>query len=240
MVYNYNLPFGPGRKFGGGGNHFVERLIDGWSASGVFRAMSGLPLVVAESGFAYGGGLITSNNVDMIPTGHNFTTGLMGNSQGSYAPAGSACANYAIAMGGGAPDPTHNNDVLVGGNSSSNGYNYFSNPAALYCSFRPILLTADTRDGRGNPLRGFAQWNLDASFAKVTAIGERFKLKFSADFFNLFNHVSFDDPLAPPLSPTDFMDATNAGNFGVVSNSFTPAQRPVGSRWIQLGLRVEF
>jgi hypothetical protein len=240
LIYNYNMPFGSGRKFSGGEHHFVQRLIGGWSMSGVFRAMSGLPLVVAESGFAYGGGLVTSNNVDMIPIGHNYTTGLVGNSHGSYAPAGSACANYAIAMGGGAPDPTHNNDVLVGGNSSSKGYNYFSNPAAVYCSFRPILLTADTRDGRDNPLRGFGQWNLDASFAKETAISERFKLKFSADFFNIFNHVSFDDPLAPPLSPTDFIDATNAPNFGVVSNSFTPAQRPVGSRWIQLALRVDF
>jgi hypothetical protein len=46
--------------------------------------------------------------------------------------------------------------------------------------------------------------------------------------------------LSPPLSPTDFIDGTNSPQFGVVSSSFTPAQRPVGSRWIQLGLRVQF
>src|SRR4029077_1822906 len=141
-----------------------------------------------------------------------------------------SCANYASAMGG---------STTIGGNSSTLGLNYFSDPAAAYCSFRPILLTADTRDGRGNPLRGFGVWNLDASFAKETAITERFKVKFSADFFNIFNHVSFDDPLAKPLGPTDFIDSTNASNFGVITNSFTPAQRPVGSRWIQLGFHVE-
>jgi hypothetical protein len=36
------------------------------------------------------------------------------------------------------------------------------------------------------------------------------------------------------------IDATNAKNFCVISNSFTPAQRQVGSRWIQFGLRVGF
>ena len=226
-TFNYNLPFGQGHRLSGGRG--LNRIIGGWSMTGIFRANSGLPLVVAESGFAYGGGLVTTNNVDMIPIGNNFSTGLNRNSTGSMATG--SCANYAGALGG---------STSVGGNSSALGLNYFSDPAAAYCSFRPILLTVDTRDGRGNPLRGFAVWNLDSSFGKETAITERFKVKFSADFFNIFNHVSFDDPLAPPLGPTDFIDATNASNFGVISKSFTPAQRPVGSRWIQLGLRVEF
>jgi hypothetical protein len=235
-TFNYNLPFGQGHRLSAGNG--VNRIIGGWSISGVFRANSGLPLVDAESGFAYGGGLVTSNNVDMIPTGHNYSTGLYKNA-GSYAAAGSACANFAVAMGSGSPDSTHNNDVLIGGGSSQFGYNYFSDPAAAYCSFRPILLTVDTRDGRGNPLRGFGQWNLDASFAKETAITERFNLKFSADFFNIFNHVSFDDPLNP-FQPTGFIDGTAAHAFGAITNSFTPAQRPAGSRWIQLGLRISF
>jgi hypothetical protein len=226
-TFNYNLPFGQGHRLSAGNG--LNRVIGGWSMTGIFRANSGLPLVVAESGFAYGGGLVTTNNVDMIRTGHNFTTGLFHNNTGSTATG--SCANYASAMGG---------STTIGGNSSTLGLNYFSDPAAAYCSFRPILLTADTRDGRGNPLRGFGVWNLDASFAKETSITERFKVKFSADFFNIFNHVSFDDPLAKPLGPTDFIDSTNASNFGVITNSFTPAQRPVGSRWIQLGLRVEF
>jgi len=236
-IFNYDLPFGQGHKLGSSSGA-INRFIGGWSFSGVFRANSGLPLVTAQSGFAYGGGLVTSNNVDMIPTGHNFSTGLFKNN-GSYAAAGSACANLAVALGGGSPDLGHGGDVLIGGDSSQNGYNYFSNPAVAYCSFRPVLLTVDTRDGRGNPLRGFGFWNLDASFGKETAITERFKLKFSADFFNLFNHVSFSDPLNP-FQTTGFIDGTNAGAFGAITNSFTPAQRPVGSRWIQLGLRITF
>ncbi len=133
---------------------------------------------------------------------------------------------------------------VVGGNSSNLGYNYFSDPAAAYCNFRPVLLTVDSslnngRDGRDHPLRGFGMWNLDSSFGKDIPITERFKMKFSADFFNLFNHVSFDDPLAY-LGPTSFIDSSRPNNFGVIKSSATPAQRPVGSRWVQLGLRVEF
>jgi len=254
-VYNYDLPFGPGHMLSGGDNHFVQHLVGGWSMSGIFRFNSGLPLVVAESGLAYGGGLITSNNVDMVPTAAlagagsgGYTTGLSRNSSGSYATVGSACANYAVNMGGGVPvtgppGTPHLGDVLIGGSSSGDGLNYFSDPAAAFCSFRPILLTVDTRDGRDKPLRGFNFWNLDASFGKEAVITERFKLKFSADFFNIFNHVTYQDPLNPAFS-TGFIDPTNDGfgahSFGVVTKSFVPAQRQVGSRWVQLGLRVDF
>ena len=61
------------------------------------------------------------------------------------------------------------------------------------------------------------------------------------DRTHVFNGTfNYNDPLARPLGPTDFIDATNAANFGVISNSFTPAQRQAGSRWVQLGLRIEF
>ena len=232
-IYNYDLPFGPGHMLSGGNNPFVQHLVGGWSMSGIFRFNSGLPLVVAESGLAYGGGLITSNNVDMIPTSTSgFTTGvnkITGNT------ATGTCATYANAMGG---------TSSIGSAGAQIGYNYFSDPAAAYCSFRPILLTADTRDGRDKPLRGFGFWNLDASFGKESAITERFKLRFSADFFNIFNHVTFQDPLNPAFA-TGFIDPTNAGGFGgatfgVISKSFVPPQRQAGSRWVQLGLRLSF
>jgi hypothetical protein len=190
-------------------------------------------LVVPESGLAYGGGLITSNNVDMIPTGnYSFSTGL-NKTTGDTAPA--SCATYANAMGG-ATD--------IGSAGGTLGYNYFSDPAAAFCDFRPILLTSDGRDGRDKPLRGFGLWNLDASLGKQTAITERFKLKISADFFNIFNHVTFQDPLNPAFT-TGFIDPTTAAGFGgstfgVITKSFIPPQRQQGSRWIQLGLRVDF
>ena len=94
-----------------------------------------------------------------------------------------------------------------------------------------ILISQDGRTGRGNPLRGFPFWNLDYRLGKETAITERFKVQFAADFFNIFNHPTYLDP---------FLDLTNRKGFGVVTDQFVPANRNAGSRWIQLSVRVQF
>jgi hypothetical protein len=69
------------------------------------------------------------------------------------------------------------------------------------------------------------------SLGKSTNITERLKVEFSADFFNMFNHVNFLDPS---------LDTTNPSTFGVINTQLVPADRIQGSRWIQLGLRVRF
>jgi hypothetical protein len=104
--------------------------------------------------------------------------------------------------------------------------------------FRPILLSSDTSSGRGNPLRGFGSWNQDLSIGKTTTITERLRLEFSADFFNVFNNVTFADPGVG--GSASFMDMTNPAAFGVISAQAVPGNRLSGSRWIQFGLRVAF
>jgi hypothetical protein len=69
------------------------------------------------------------------------------------------------------------------------------------------------------------------SLGKTITVTERFKVDFSADFFNLFNNVNFLDPS---------FDTTNPATFGVINTQLVPADRIQGSRWIQLGLRVKF
>ena len=56
-------------------------------------------------------------------------------------------------------------------------------------------------------------------------------MTFSADFFNVFNHVDFANPGLSLTGPT---------TFGVITSQFVPANRTSGSRWIQLSMRVEF
>jgi len=97
--------------------------------------------------------------------------------------------------------------------------------------FRPVDIATDGRDGTGNPIRGLGFWNLDARLGKSTSFHERFKVEFSADFFNIFNHVNFFQPS---------MNLQNPATFGVISQELIPADRTQGSRWIQLGLRVSF
>jgi hypothetical protein len=219
-LFSYDLPFGRGHRLNFG-PMAVNHVIGGWHLAGIFRASSGVPLVAAQSGLAFGGGIVTSNNVDEIPTAttSSFGSGLHSGVTGSPA----TCLGAGQAAGTG---------------SAATGLNYFANPGAAYCMFRPILLSSDTSSGRGNPLRGFGSWNQDLSIGKTTTITERLRLEFSADFFNVFNNVTFADPGVG--GSASFMDMTNPAAFGVISAQAVPGNRLSGSRWIQFGLRVAF
>jgi len=218
--FSYELPFGKQGKLSSNITA-VNRIIGGWYLTGVFRAMSGVPLVAAQSPLTLGGGIVTSNNVAEIPTKSpaSFGGGLHSGVTGSAAP----CLG---------PGQT------AGSGSTATGLNYFADPGAAFCSFRPILLASDTTTGRGNPLRGFGSWNQDLTIGKETSITERVKMQLSADIFNLFNNVTFNDPGVG--GSAGFMDITNPSAFGVISSQFIPGNRLSGARWIQLGLRFGF
>ncbi len=87
-----------------------------------------------------------------------------------------------------------------------------------------------------NLFRGPFQVSFDSSLAKEFPI-ERFRLRFEADAFNIFNHPDFDAPNndvvffpdyeGPPVSPPD-------GSLGLI-------QHTIGSpRFLQLGLHLTF
>jgi len=88
-----------------------------------------------------------------------------------------------------------------------------------------------------NLFRGPFQVRFDMSVAKEFPIKERFRLRFEADAFNMFNHPDFDAPnnnvtffpnfTGPPSNPPQ-------GSLGLI-------QHTVGSpRFLQLGLHLKF
>jgi hypothetical protein len=188
----------------------LDRVLSGWSLSGIFRAASGLPLIVSQGVSALGGGSTLVTLSGAIPTTDTsgIRTGVNRGVSGS-------------------------NNVGTNGNPSAggSGINLFADPEAAFGNFRRILLSRDGRSGRANPLRGFPTWNLDLSLAKTTHVSEKVAARFSLDFFNVFNHVIFSNPT---------LDLTNPRGFGVVTQQNVPTRRESSSRWIQLGLRVEF
>jgi Carboxypeptidase regulatory-like domain len=204
--YRYDLPAGKGHRLGTG--NWFDRVIGGWSTSGIFTAWTGVPLVVVESGQVWGDApnVITANT-GLIPVNGVPSTGLNSGVGGSNGVG----TNAALKTG--------------------SGMSLFADPSAAFNSFRPVLLSQDTRAGRGNPLRGLPYKNIDMSLQKETKITERVLTRFSADFFNIFNHPNFANP---------GLSYTNKAAFGVITGTYNPPGRTNGARWIELGIRVEF
>jgi hypothetical protein len=177
----YELPFGSGTRFSIG-NQPLNKVIGGWYFSGIFKAASGLPLTVAESYEAWGGGdtlgLVASGAIPINKPdfGNRVHSGVPGS-------------------GGAGTD----GDPATGGS----GLNIFANPEVAIADFRPIQVSKDARSGRG-VLRGLPYWNFDLSLTKRTPLTDRVAVLFSADFLNAFNHIVFNDPTLSMQDPASF------------------------------------
>jgi hypothetical protein len=213
--YTYDIPAGTGHLVHGG--PVIDRIVGGWYTSGIFAAWTGLPIKVTESSQVWGGGTATIGATDyMVPTGPLPSTGLNHNVSNL-----TTCSNSIFSGTVGAN---------VGGASGTN-MNIFSNPGAAFCDFNYVQLSTDGRTGSANPMYGLPFWNFDMRLGKSTQIKERFKLGFSADFFNIFNHENFSNPSLSITSPA---------TFGVITSTYTPPNRTNSARWIEMGLRLDF
>jgi hypothetical protein len=213
--YQYDLPAGKGHRFHGGG--VVDQIIGGWYTSGIVAAWTGLPLKVSEGSQVWGGGNSTIGATEyMVPTGPLPSTGVNHNVSNT-----TTCSNGVFKGTVGSS---------VGGASGTN-LDIFSNPGAAYCDFNYVQLSSTGRTGSGDPMYGLPFWNFDMRVGKTTSIGEKMKLGFSADFFNIFNHQNFNNPSTSFTSPA---------TFGVITQTYTPPNRTNAARWIELGLRLDF
>jgi hypothetical protein len=185
-----------------------RRLLGGWTTSFVFLARTGLFEYVNSGASVFGGGASVS-----FPTVDPSST-----IQGSV--------NHNVAG---------SNGVGTTGNPATGGtgLSLFDNPENVYNMFRPFLLSQDTRNYTG-ALRGLGLWNIDLSIAKNTRISDHLTVRAGFDFFNLFNHPTFDSPSTRLDSPT---------NFGVITGQSAANEARanfVGPRRIQFFMRLEF
>lgn len=123
------------------------------------------------------------------------------------------------------------NPSVHSGIGGGTGLNLFANPSAALKDFRPVELSSDGLTGFANPITGLPLVNLDLSLGKETRIKENYAVSFSAEFFNFFNNVNY-------VTPT--LSLTSPGNFGAITQQLVPTDRIAGSRWIELGLRLDF
>jgi hypothetical protein len=217
--YQYDLPVGKGHRLYGG--KALDYVIGGWYTSGIFAAWTGLPLRVSEGSQVWGGGNSTIGATEyMVPTGPLPSVGV-----DHHVSNTTTCKN-GIFSGTVAAN--------VGGASGTN-LDIFSNPGAAYCDFNYVQLSSTGRTGSGDPMYGLPFWNFDMRAGKTFPIHENWKLGFSADFFNVFNHENFANPGSAGALPF-----TSPATFGVITATYTPPNRTNAGRWIEMGLRLDF
>jgi Carboxypeptidase regulatory-like domain/TonB dependent receptor len=196
VSYRYDLPFFKSAE------GLTQRLLAGWGISGITIIQSGAPFSVLDSGAG---------------------TGFLG--------AGSAPGVLTASL---APGATLSSAMTSGSiGSRVNGYlnlNAFTPAPLLYPGLcdpvnNPNFCTTGFGDLGRNTFRGPGQQNWDFSIIKNFKITERQELRFTTDFFNIWNHANFANPA--------FTDV-EGGNFGKITST-------VGApRLIQFSLRYAF
>ena len=121
----------------------------------------------------------------------------------------------------------HNGVSGSGGIGTDGTINLFANPEAVYNSLSRPLLSVNGRPNAEN-LNLPRSWNLDLAIGKNILSTERYKMLFTAEAFNVFNH---------PLFCVNFgcsLDISDQSGFGVLNSADNDPRK------IQLGLRFEF
>ncbi len=201
-------------------NEVAGKFINGWSISGQTVAQSGQPYSVYDYSGSVGSLFFgTSNYIGnpLVPLRPGVTPaqaqlqGTLGVNAGKPVLDANAFAPQFVAPGTNGVPPCD----------------------ASGCDLYESLYGTSGR----NLFRAPFQVRFDMSVAKEFLIKERFKLRFQADAFNIFNHPDFDAPnnnvdffpnfAGPPANPPP-------GSLGVI-------QHTIGSpRFLQLGLHLTF
>ena len=139
-----------------------------------------------------------------------------------------------------APGGRRFNDSAVAGNVRQRG---------------PFLVPTEGRQGTlgRNSLRGFPVYQVDLSIRRQFNFTERVNLLFKTEFFNIFNHPNFGDPIGalgsvnsagvPTFSPLFGRSRTMLGSSlgsGGVNGGFNPLYQIGGPRSIQFALKLQF
>src|ERR1700688_416084 len=183
------------------GSGFTKAALGGWEASGVLVLQSGAPFSI----FDPAGGSVYA----LASTPSSTATFSPGFSCGNAPSRGSPEARLANWVNPLAytPDPL----ATLSNGASSDGTLYGNTPR--------------------NCIIGPPQKNVDFTLDKTFKLGERQSLRFRTDFFNLFNHPSFQIPAATSVSP--IAGGVGGGSAPITSTVGTP-------RLIQFSLKYSF
>ena len=213
-----------------------KRLTQGWSVFPIFTWHTGLPYDVFANlpDRYFPGAEGTSGAGDPYNTHANIVGSLAQQNPRAVQDFGYGPANYWFnpnsLSNAQCPEPDFVNPTppcTPGPAMLPSNYQVVQNPALATYGTLPR-----------NFLRGPGYINLDMAFSKTTAITERTKLEFRAEFFNIFNHANFLNPGVTNLGNGLFSGSgsgvnPNSSLLGQITSTYDP-------RIIQLALRLTF
>ncbi len=201
-----------------GATGWRETLLSRWALSGITIIQSGTPFSVTDSGA--GTGFL----------GAGFTPGTLSGS---------------LASGGTLASAVTTGDI----HKRIDGYlnlNAFATAPQLYpvqCLSDPNFCTTDFGNLGRNVFRGPHQQNWDFSLIKDFKLTERQELRFTTDFFNIWNHANFGNPTVSDVETIFCSPGVNGcpANGVNPSTPFGKITSTVGTpRLIQFSLRYAF
>ncbi len=190
----YDLPFGKGKRYGGGWSGVTNTIFGNWQVDLIERATSGFPLFVVDSADESG-----------VFFSYNGNTFQRPNQVGDPNKAGPVAGNPGCA----APSRIHTLQ------------NWF-NPCAFAPAFSETLSNGATVGELGTapraPVYGPRFVNTDFSVIKDFPLSfrEGMGVQFRAEFFNLFNHSQF---YLDGIGGTGEQDIHTQSSFGVINNT---------------------
>jgi hypothetical protein len=213
----YELPFGKGKKWLKSGP--ASWFLGNWQSNFIAQARSGAPYNIIVTGdLANLGG---SASLQGLSTPNNY---LRPNLIADPFVAGPVAAN---------PDPNCQKTISQGGRAADRTRTIASwfNP----CAFGVPNNTGQFGNLARNAFRGPAVYNVDLSMFKSVPIGERFKLQFRVEAFNVFNIQNWDTPANSnlTLNSSGSTIAASVGKISGLAQGTTPRQ-------IQFGIRLTF
>jgi hypothetical protein len=209
----YELPFGMGKKYMSQGGP-VNKIVGGWSLSGIARWQSGTPFQLTSGRAGMNGnesGVVLYNM--KVPDLQNMmqirkTTGADGVGQVYYLPDSLiANTNAAFELNGKSWSDLKKDQPYIGPQLDPNQF------------------------GHKVFLRNPWQYHLDLAVVKRTSITERVSAEFQASFLDILNLTNFFIANAP--------SSTSFGRTTAYYNDFSGSADP-GSRVIEFRLRVRF
>ena len=182
----YDLPFGKGKHFGKSASRAVDALIGGWQLATIGDLRSGNWLSVAATEYMFANpSLNADQRLNLYLNGRPQTLYFRGDFDPTRATNVDLQKLYALV-------PVDRNARAIRPLGAA-----FDNRLTQTLSNGTTRLTAVTDTVSWNSRAFFLgprAWNTDISLFKNFSLTERLKLRFTADFFNAFNHPNNGNP----------------------------------------------